>query len=136
MFYENPYIQSIFIHYFLSGLYVEIRHEADPKYQASCDISSYISCTRALSHDIGRGFGIVKHVLGSDSILNQVKIAFLRDVYSWLILQRNPLFGVFGYSTLAALQLSNSPLLIRLCVIVAITLNAVSAYLTYSMLKF
>ncbi|PAV56366.1 hypothetical protein WR25_15478 [Diploscapter pachys] len=101
------------------GLYVEIRHEADPKYQASCDISSYISCTRALSHDIGRGFGIVKHILGPDSILNQ----------------RNPLFGVFGYSTLAALQLSNSPLLIRLCVIVAITLNAVSAYLTYNLIQ-
>ncbi|XP_042236245.1 vitamin K epoxide reductase complex subunit 1-like [Homarus americanus] len=55
----------------LYALYVEIKKESDRDFQAMCDISASVSCSRVFTSKYGRGFGIIGEVLGKDHILNQ-----------------------------------------------------------------
>lgn len=52
---------------FLLSLYaylVEVKYEKDRSYQASCDISSKMSCTKAFSGEYGRMLGISNALVG------------------------------------------------------------------------
>ncbi|GLH00951.1 Vitamin K epoxide reductase complex subunit 1-like protein 1 [Gryllus bimaculatus] len=49
---------------------VEERKSQDAKYQAVCDLSEHMSCSRVLTSPYAKGFGLVRHVLGEDSPLN------------------------------------------------------------------
>uniref|UniRef100_A0A2K5EVC1 vitamin-K-epoxide reductase (warfarin-sensitive) n=1 Tax=Aotus nancymaae TaxID=37293 RepID=A0A2K5EVC1_AOTNA len=60
----------------LYALHVKAARARDRDYRAFCDIGTAISCSRVFSSRWGRGFGLVEHVLGQDSILNQSNSIF------------------------------------------------------------
>lgn len=64
-------LSSIGIALSLYALYVEVSKESDGNYQAMCDISPSMSCSKVFTSKYGRGFGIVGELLGHDHILNQ-----------------------------------------------------------------
>ncbi|CAJ0581206.1 unnamed protein product, partial [Mesorhabditis spiculigera] len=97
----------------LYGVYVEINASADPDYRAACDFTAWISCTRALNSAYSRGFGLVEQYLGADNILNQP----------------NAIYGVFGYTFLAFLQLSPSLASAYVSLLAAIVMNMSTVYL-------
>lgn len=70
------------------ALNIEIKVEADPSYEAMCDISEHISCTKAFTSEYSRGFGIIGSILGEESILNQP----------------NPLYGIIFYAIIGLLS--------------------------------
>lgn len=63
------------------GLYVELRHEQNNSYEAMCDVSETISCTKAMSSSFATGFGIVESLLGKEHFLNQV-LVLIREEYT------------------------------------------------------
>ncbi|KAK5965338.1 Vitamin K epoxide reductase complex subunit 1 [Trichostrongylus colubriformis] len=101
------------------GLYVEIRFEMDHEYSAMCDVSSLVSCTRVMTSKYGSGFGIVGPLLGEDSPLNQ----------------RNALYGVIGYATLALIQFSHTQCSASISLVAAILMNIMSLYLLTILIK-
>uniref|UniRef100_A0A2I3FQP4 vitamin-K-epoxide reductase (warfarin-sensitive) n=1 Tax=Nomascus leucogenys TaxID=61853 RepID=A0A2I3FQP4_NOMLE len=60
----------------LYALHVKAARARDRDYRALCDVGTAISCSRVFSSRWGRGFGLVEHVLGQDSILNQSNSIF------------------------------------------------------------
>ncbi|GBM71329.1 Vitamin K epoxide reductase complex subunit 1-like protein 1 [Araneus ventricosus] len=56
--------------------HVEVKKEKDENYTAMCDISEHMSCTAAFSSKYGKGFGILEHIVGKESILNQPNSVF------------------------------------------------------------
>ncbi|XP_068823159.1 vitamin K epoxide reductase complex subunit 1 isoform X1 [Capricornis sumatraensis] len=60
----------------LYALHVKAARARDRDYRALCDVGTAISCSRVFSSRWGRGFGLVEHVLGKDSILNQSNSIF------------------------------------------------------------
>uniref|UniRef100_A0A2K5TZY5 Serine protease 53 n=1 Tax=Macaca fascicularis TaxID=9541 RepID=A0A2K5TZY5_MACFA len=60
----------------LYALHVKAARARDRDYRALCDVGTAISCSRVFSSRWGRGFGLVEHVLGPDSILNQSNSIF------------------------------------------------------------
>jgi uncharacterized membrane protein len=52
------------------ALLVEVKAEHDSKYEALCDISEHVSCTKVFMSEYGRGFGVIGWMLGEDSPLN------------------------------------------------------------------
>ncbi|XP_055617366.1 vitamin K epoxide reductase complex subunit 1-like protein 1 [Toxorhynchites rutilus septentrionalis] len=95
--------------------YVEIRVERDHSYQAMCDISERVSCTKVFSSAYGRGFGIVGDLLGDDSPLNVP----------------NGFYGIFYYFLVAGLAFSNSILVTKLASYLIALSNLLSIYLAY-----
>lgn len=96
----------------LYAFYVETRKANDPSYQAACDISERMSCSRVLTSRWARGFGLFE----SDSILN------LPD----------SLFGLIYYCLSFILNRSyRSKTIARLRVIFSIITNLGSIYLGY-----
>ncbi|XP_028670736.1 vitamin K epoxide reductase complex subunit 1 [Erpetoichthys calabaricus] len=51
--------------------HVETSKERDASYQAMCDFSSSVSCSKVFTSRWGRGFGLVEHFVGRESPLNQ-----------------------------------------------------------------
>lgn len=70
------------------GLHVEISAQSDDDYEAMCDISEHVSCTKVFTSEYGRGFGIIGPILGENSFLNLP----------------NPLYGILFYAMIAALS--------------------------------
>nr|ABF18247.1 vitamin K epoxide reductase complex subunit 1 [Aedes aegypti] len=95
--------------------YVEIRAERDHSYEAMCDISERISCTKVFTSPYGRGFGLVGPLLGEDSPLNIP----------------NGFFGIFYYFLVAGLSFSNSIRLTRPTTYLIGLSNLMSIYLAY-----
>ncbi|XP_076997292.1 vitamin K epoxide reductase complex subunit 1 isoform X1 [Tamandua tetradactyla] len=60
----------------LYALHVKAARARDQNYRALCDVGTAISCSRVFSSRWGRGFGLVEHVLGPDSVLNQSNSLF------------------------------------------------------------
>lgn len=73
---------------FLSAyaLYVEVLKEIDKDYQAMCDISASISCSKVFTSKYGRGFGILGELLGEDHLLNQPNSIFGMIFYCLVII--------------------------------------------------
>ncbi|XP_049645196.1 vitamin K epoxide reductase complex subunit 1 [Suncus etruscus] len=66
----------------LYALHVKASRARDRDYRALCDVGTAISCSRVFSSRWGKGFGLVEHVLGPDSILNQSNSIFGCIFYS------------------------------------------------------
>ena len=69
------------------ALYVELKHEYDPSYQALCDVNSVISCTKVITTKWGKGFGILPE-----------SVAF-----------RNPIFGFVFYTLMLLMIMAIKP---------------------------
>jgi len=63
------------------ALFVEFHVEANPDYQAMCDINDKMSCTKVLTSQWGKGFGLLGYIIGHDHPLNL----------------KNPFFGLAFY---------------------------------------
>lgn len=70
------------------ALNIEMHAESDSSYEALCDISEHVSCTKVFTSKYGKGFGIIGPIFGEKSILNQP----------------NPLYGIFFYSLIGFLS--------------------------------
>ncbi len=96
----------------LYAFYVETRKINDPSYQAACDLSERMSCSRVLTSRWGRGFGL----LPTDSALN------IPD----------SLFGLIYYCLSLVLNQSYRSISIaRVRVLLSILTNLGSIYLGY-----
>ncbi|KAI5939973.1 vitamin K epoxide reductase complex subunit 1 isoform X1 [Manis javanica] len=60
----------------LYALHVKAARTQDKDYRALCDLGTAISCSRVFSSSWGQGFGLVEHMLGQDSVLNQSNSIF------------------------------------------------------------
>lgn len=83
--------------------HVETSIHSDPTFQALCDISESMSCTKVFSSKYGRGFGLIEPLLGKDSILNQPNSVFGVTFY---VIQAILAFNTSGFS--ATVQLFNA----------------------------
>ncbi|CAL4154099.1 unnamed protein product, partial [Meganyctiphanes norvegica] len=101
----------------LSGYayYVEVAKEFNKDYQALCDISAYISCSKVFTSKYGRGFGVIGELLGNEHPLNQPNSVFGAAFYFLLII-----LGLTKLSSYAAAQHY-----------LALSSNIMSLYLAY-----
>ncbi|XP_002736697.1 vitamin K epoxide reductase complex subunit 1-like protein 1 [Saccoglossus kowalevskii] len=60
----------------LYAYYVEMKKEEDKDYEATCDFNESVSCSKVFTSRYGRGFGVVEHILGKDSMLNMPNSLF------------------------------------------------------------
>ncbi|XP_063706332.1 vitamin K epoxide reductase complex subunit 1-like protein 1 [Culicoides brevitarsis] len=97
------------------GSYVELTLEENENYEAMCDISEKISCSKVFSTEYGKGFGIVGKVLGEDSILNVP----------------NGLFGLVFYPFFLVTAFIKCGKVARAQKWMALTSNFLSVYLAY-----
>lgn len=74
----------------LYAYYVETKAEADDGYEAMCDLSETISCTKVFTSEYGKGFGLIQMVVGDDSPL----------------VQPNSVYGLIFYTTVFLLGLA------------------------------
>ncbi|XP_043942298.1 vitamin K epoxide reductase complex subunit 1-like protein 1 [Protopterus annectens] len=56
--------------------HVETSKERDAGYRAMCDISDSISCSKVFTSRWGRGFGLMEHLFGRYSVMNQPNSVF------------------------------------------------------------
>lgn len=86
------------------GLFVELKHEHNSSYQAMCDVSETISCTKAFSSSWATGLGLVEPLLGKDHFLNQVIILNLERILffggKFENLKFIQVWDIFGFSFL------------------------------------
>jgi len=52
------------------ALYVENKLNADPEYVALCDLHERVSCSDVFHSDQGRGFGLLKYLVGEEHVIN------------------------------------------------------------------
>ncbi|XP_013378655.1 vitamin K epoxide reductase complex subunit 1 [Lingula anatina] len=52
------------------ALYIEIRKHKDKNYKAFCDLGETMSCSRVLTSEYSKGFGIVRYLVGENHFLN------------------------------------------------------------------
>ncbi|XP_076765632.1 vitamin-K epoxide reductase [Xylocopa sonorina] len=88
---------------------VEVAKENDDSYEAMCDISEHVSCTKAFSSEYGKGFGIIPET----SPLNMP----------------NPVYGLLFYALVALMSTSNRYILSIQVVILAVCANILTIYL-------
>ncbi|KAJ9579478.1 hypothetical protein L9F63_024415 [Diploptera punctata] len=94
---------------------VETNKEHDEKYEAMCDISEHMSCSKAFMSPYGKGFGLVRHIFGEHSILNQP----------------NSLGGMLFYCIVIALNVVNTVQATKMMLGLAVISNFASVYLAY-----
>lgn len=97
---------------------VETSKEHDDNYVAMCDISEHMSCSKVFMSSYGRGFGIVRHIFGVDSILNQP----------------NSVGGMLFYCILIGLNFMCTLGATKLMLVLAAVSNLASIYLAYILL--
>lgn len=90
---------------------VEKAVEEDDLYEAMCDISEHVSCTKAFSSDYGKGFGIIP----------ETSVLYLP----------NPVYGLAFYLAVAVLSMFNAYATSALVVTLGILSNVGSIYLAY-----
>ncbi|XP_055297430.1 vitamin K epoxide reductase complex subunit 1-like protein 1 [Sitodiplosis mosellana] len=95
--------------------YLTVTLEEDDEYEALCDISEHISCSKSLQSEYGRGFGLIAPYFGSDSFFNQP----------------NGLWGLMFYTTESLLGFSKNPLVVKVQVILSILSIGISSWLGY-----
>ncbi|XP_059171916.1 vitamin K epoxide reductase complex subunit 1-like protein 1 [Physella acuta] len=97
------------------ALYIEVLKEKNPDYVALCDISGYVSCSRALTSRYGKGFGLVEKIFSNTSILNQP----------------NTVYGMAYYTFQATLALNPSSSAAVVQTVFSVVANLGSVYLGY-----
>jgi len=95
--------------------HVETTKETDHDFQAMCDISETMSCSKVFTSKYGRGFGLVELIFGKNNILNQP----------------NSVFGVIFYILQIVLGNTASILAATVQIGTAILANFGSVYLAY-----
>ncbi|KOC66114.1 Vitamin K epoxide reductase complex subunit 1-like protein 1 [Habropoda laboriosa] len=91
--------------------YVELATEEDDSYEAMCDISEHISCTKAFSSEYGKGFGIIPETS--------------------ILYAPNPVYGLIFYALIALLSMSNRYITSAMVVTLGILANFGTIYLAY-----
>ncbi|XP_050700933.1 vitamin K epoxide reductase complex subunit 1-like [Eriocheir sinensis] len=97
------------------ALHVEVAKETDKSYQAMCDISTHVSCSKVFTSRYGRGFGLIGKLLGEDHILNQP----------------NSIFGILFYCIVIILGEAKSFKLAKFQFGLVASSNFMSMYLAY-----
>jgi vitamin-K-epoxide reductase (warfarin-sensitive) len=97
------------------SVYVSASKGKDPNYKALCDISEHMTCSKVFTSRFGKGLGIVGPLFGEDSPLYQSNGVYGMVMYSAFVF-----FSLFPYRFCA-----------KICVIMGIIANIVSAYLAY-----
>jgi len=97
------------------ALTVEFHKEANPDYEAMCDISEAMSCTKVLTSEYGKGFGILGHFIGHDHPLNL----------------KNPFFGLTFYLIQLILSDMKGSRAYKLQLFTAILANCGTLWLAY-----
>ncbi|XP_037049050.1 vitamin K epoxide reductase complex subunit 1 [Bradysia coprophila] len=98
------------------SLYVKYRLARDSDYEALCDLSDRIKCTKVFHSRYGNGFGIIGEMLGGDeSIFNQP----------------NGINGIIFYTLIILLDFSLNLHLTKLQVALSFISNLISIYLAY-----
>ncbi|XP_069703144.1 vitamin K epoxide reductase complex subunit 1 [Periplaneta americana] len=92
---------------------VETAKEHDENYVAMCDISEHMSCSKAFMSPYGKGFGLIRHIFGEDSFLNQP----------------NSIGGMIFYVIIIGLNVVNNPSIVKLMTLLAAVSNLASVYL-------
>ncbi|XP_060816234.1 vitamin K epoxide reductase complex subunit 1-like protein 1 [Bombus pascuorum] len=95
--------------------YVELAKEEDDLYEAVCDISEHVSCTKAFSSEYGKGFGIIPETS--------------------LLYAPNSIYGLTFYLLVAILSISNKYVTSALVVTLGICANLGTLYLAYILYK-
>ncbi|XP_043594219.1 vitamin K epoxide reductase complex subunit 1-like protein 1 [Bombus pyrosoma] len=95
--------------------YVELAKEEDNSYEAVCDISEHVSCTKAFSSEYGKGFGIIPETS--------------------LLYAPNSIYGLTFYLLVAILSISNKYVTSALVVTLGICANLGTLYLAYILYK-
>ncbi|XP_012282818.1 vitamin K epoxide reductase complex subunit 1-like protein 1 [Orussus abietinus] len=90
---------------------VENAKEQDESYEAVCDVSEHVSCSKAFFSEYGKGFGLVP-----------------KD--SWLYAS-NSLYGIVFYACVAVLNWYDSAVSVALMLFLAILANLGTIYLVY-----
>lgn len=98
--------------------HVETSIHSDPTFKALCDISEKMSCSKVFSSRYGTGFGLLEHIVGKESVLNQP----------------NSVYGVIFYVIMMALAPSAKYSLTVLQLITALCGGLGSLYLAYILL--
>ncbi|XP_078508622.1 vitamin K epoxide reductase complex subunit 1 [Lissotriton helveticus] len=83
--------------------HVETSKEGDASYRAMCDINPSISCSKVFTSRWGRGFGLLEHIFGQQSLVNQPNSVFGVIFYCLQIL-----LGFSGTTGAAVTLLSTS----------------------------
>ncbi|KOX79863.1 Vitamin K epoxide reductase complex subunit 1-like protein 1 [Melipona quadrifasciata] len=95
--------------------YVELAKEKDDLYEAMCDISEHVSCTKAFSSEYGKGFGIIPETS--------------------LLYAPNPVYGLIFYVLVTILSILNRRMTSALVVTLGICANLGTIYLAYILYK-
>ncbi|KFM57179.1 Vitamin K epoxide reductase complex subunit 1-like protein 1, partial [Stegodyphus mimosarum] len=93
--------------------HVETTKERDDNYTAMCDIAEHVSCTAVFTSKYGKGFGLLEHIVGKDSMLNQP----------------NSVYGVIFYIGFMPLGEIPNLTLSRILILLSILSNICSIYL-------
>ncbi|CAL8276790.1 unnamed protein product [Arctogadus glacialis] len=70
----------------LYAFHVEREKARDESYQAICDVSTSISCSKVFTSRWGRGFGLLGSIFGNDSALNQPNSVYGICFYAFQLL--------------------------------------------------
>ncbi|KAF4514165.1 UNVERIFIED_CONTAM: hypothetical protein B566_EDAN019262 [Ephemera danica] len=92
---------------------VEMTKELDEKYEALCDISEHMSCSRVFMSRYGKGFGLIGLIVGDDSAWNQP----------------NPIFGAALYIAILMMTQCHTSRWALTQVVLCAIINAGSLYL-------
>ncbi|TGZ47411.1 vitamin K epoxide reductase complex subunit 1-like protein 1 [Temnothorax longispinosus] len=90
---------------------VETKKEQDDSYEAMCDISETITCTKVYATEYGKGFGLFP----KDSVFNVP----------------NPMYGLAFYTQFAVLSMINNYACTATIVVLGILSNICSIYLIH-----
>lgn len=97
------------------ALNVEFHVEANPEYEAMCDINEKMSCSKVLTSEYGKGFGVLGYIIGHDHSLNL----------------KNPFFGLAFYTIQLILSDMKGSLAYKLQLATAIMANCGTVWLAY-----
>ncbi|GMR41327.1 hypothetical protein PMAYCL1PPCAC_11522 [Pristionchus mayeri] len=92
--------------------HVEKEFTTNKDFVATCDINSFISCTKVVETGHSTGFGFIGSVLGEESILNQ----------------KNAVYGMAMYSVFLILSRFRSPAFVRFNLYIAYSLIPATLY--------
>ncbi|XP_060768925.1 vitamin K epoxide reductase complex subunit 1-like protein 1 [Neoarius graeffei] len=104
------------------AVHVEREKSRDANYQALCDLSNSVSCSKVFGSRWGRGFGLLGSIFGNNSAINQSN-----SVYGLLFYVFQLLLGL-TVSAMAALILMTTS-------IVSVIGSVYLAYILYFVLK-
>merc|ERR1711887_450282 len=97
------------------ALNVEFHVEANPDYKAMCDINDQMSCSKVLTSQYGKGFGLLGYILGDDHPLNL----------------KNPFFGLAFYTIQLILSDRKGSFAYKFQLATAIMANCGTLWLAY-----